>query len=479
MPFNQQSDTGYFPMSQEDIAKEDPLINAQKQGAYIDKNFVQGYLASQENKRANQDDARKERVLGMQEEAFGFQREDRQKEAILQAGMRDAAKENGYQGVINYLETADPERALKFTQAKLDLDDHILKNSVLQSTSEFEKNRAMIESYGLLGRMGAQLLQAPQQARADMYQQMLPMVKAVNPAAPETLNDSAVNMFMLATAQAMPQSQALTQSNNVLTSQSQLGKIDMDIRSRLAAGVDADDPGLQSLMAERDRATARTGQALAQLANAQVGLISKQQSMEQQQMQANEAVNKNLQAASKDWVNFIPSYTAVKGALTQLSADPNNAALQNAVGRSFVKAFNSGAMSDADAAIAFTAAGVPALWKKVQSTISGQVVSYNAQEIKNIDDAFNALKNSKLEYQKSIESGFENSMSSRGSLIDWNAIRKPSSSFDSYSAALADKQNGGVPPALQAQAERAIQAGADPRAVQARLQQIMAQRGAQ
>lgn len=161
--------------------------------------WVKGYLARQELNRQNAQ-------LGMDQETQGWKRTDREKKRMIDDGMVAAAQKGGYNGVIDYLETADPDRAIDFTKAKLGLDQNIMQNDVMKTALPGMKAEALAQGYGVLGKMGAALLNAKPEERSNMYQHMLPMVKAVNPSAPDTLDASATSMFMLAASQATPES---------------------------------------------------------------------------------------------------------------------------------------------------------------------------------------------------------------------------------------------------------------------------------
>lgn len=205
------------------------------QGANVDASYVQGYLSFQKNRREDQAEGRAERALGMAEQKFGQETQLFEKEQALQAGMAMASQQGGYEAVIDYLKQTDPERAIKFTKSKLDLDRDMMKNEAYSALLPTQKAQALAEGYGILGNMGMALLKAPENDRAGLYQQMLPIVKTVNPEAPDTLNNDAVNMLALGAYQAMPANVLYAGNKENIKYQSQVGKALSDYQSAVAA----------------------------------------------------------------------------------------------------------------------------------------------------------------------------------------------------------------------------------------------------
>jgi hypothetical protein len=117
--------------------------------------------------------------------------------------MAQAAVQGGYPAVIEYLKSADPDRAMSFETQKVALDNSLMKNDMYSYMLPFQKNNALIDAYGALGKMGTAILRAPPGEQQAMYNVMRPLVTAVNPDAPTDVNQAAP-MFMLGAAQATP-----------------------------------------------------------------------------------------------------------------------------------------------------------------------------------------------------------------------------------------------------------------------------------
>jgi hypothetical protein len=192
---------------------------------------VRGAMLRQQYDLRNREDNRAERDQSIQEENQTMQRTVFQKEQAVQAGMMQAAQEGGYAGVINYLQNADPERALRFTKEKNDLDQALMKTDVMKAAVPSQIAQIQAEAYGTLGKMGAALLNAAPEDRSAMYENLLPMIKQINPDAPTSLNNKAVGMFMLAQAQATPANTLFSAQQQLKTTQTDMGKALEDLHT--------------------------------------------------------------------------------------------------------------------------------------------------------------------------------------------------------------------------------------------------------
>lgn len=163
----------------------------------VNASWVQGFRMALEDKRANA-----ATNINLQTQAAG--NTDRQEKRVTDQGMVNAAKAGGFNGVIDYLTTHDPDRAIQFTNAKIEMDNNMMKSEVMRSMLPAQKAEAMVAGYGILGKMGSALLKAAPEERQKMYETMMPIVKTVNPEAPNDVN-SAVPMFLLSVSQSTPE----------------------------------------------------------------------------------------------------------------------------------------------------------------------------------------------------------------------------------------------------------------------------------
>lgn len=450
-----------------------------------DSAYVQGWLSADQNKRDNNKDNRDEQQQQMANEAFSLQKDAIMKKNTIDDGMAIAGKDGGYEGVIDYLKQVDPDRALAFHAAKLKLDKSMMDNDVYAAMVPVQKAKALVEGYGLLGKMGASIMQAkdPQAAQA-MYDQMLPMVRGVNPDAPSDVH-SAMPMFMLASAQAMPENQLFQANKQAVSSQTEIGKIDLDLRTRINAGIPPNDPTILALIQQRDQAANGQSASMLQKSQAQLRMLQMQQSTAQMQQRmanrkvsASELLNKNLLSASSDFTSNLDNFTNSKSDLETLAKDPSNSYAQAQLSKTFVKLVNGGGTSDGAALKSLYATGAPEALKHIQEMATGKRVWLNAPEVKALTTVMNDTIQTKLKRQQSIESQFQQSVGSYddgqgGSMVDWSTVRKPSQDYLDFIS--QPKSAGSIPPDLQSMAADAIKQGAPKEAVQKRIQELMSQ----
>lgn len=419
----------------------------------------------------------KKEDLGMRKEEFGWKRNDREREEQIRSGIMSAAQDGGYEGVVDFLKGIDPERALKVHAEKLDLDTKIMKNEVLAAQAPNEINKAMVESYGILGKLGHAVLKAPEEERDAMYKQILPMVKRINPDAPDSLDNNAMGMFMLAAAQATPENQLFLGSKANLRYASQVSKASAELQSLYAEGKTAEnDLQVANLESYLRQTKVKEQSSYIQMAQAEA---QKNKTLQD----STESFNKTLNQASNDFNKALDSYSQVKAHMESLKKDPNNAYSQSVVQRMFIKSVNSGAMSLADEALGDTATGIPGLQKKLSSMASGYKVNLNNKELTTLSSAWETSMKGKYSRQTELEQQFSQSMSAYKN-VDQSAVRKPSQQYLELVNKYGQKAQGGgqqqmdvsnLPPQIQQMANDAIQRGANPEAVKQRIQQIMQQ----
>lgn len=386
--------------------------------------WLRGYVMAANNKRAENDDRRAEnqdiraeRSLGMIETEFGQKQEEYKKQKSINEGMVFAAQQGGYNGVIDYLEKVDPDRAVEFTGKKLALDRSIMGNEVMKATSQRDIASAMVESYGIIGKMGYSLLQAPPGDREAMYKQMLPILQKVNPDAPDNVKD-AVPMLMLGVAQSIPENVMYGNKLNAQKSYSKVDGINRDIERRMAAGETVETSNeLNSLVMAREGELAKAQQAQQQVNNYKYGqqaqAIKAQSDIKQQQMatqQLSHSIKSDYNKDSKPFEEFNKDQVTVTSAFDILR-DPNassNAkatAMQklqyayarqaNGVGQLSAQDFNTSSVS---------AASWQAALKTYNEIINGVKTPLNADEIAGMEVINNVIKQKIEKKQMDINS---------------------------------------------------------------------------
>ncbi len=291
----------------------------------VNSGFIAGYTAADDliNRAAGVD--QNQQKLNLVGEQQSWARTDRAEKRNVDAGMRDAAKQGGFEGVVDFLKTADPDRAMTFQSAKLDLDKKIMSTDLYSALLPVEKAKALFEGYGVLGKMGSALLNAPEKDRSNMYQTMLPMIKTINPQASSTLDGNAVSMFMLAAAQATPENILFDANKRLTSSGTSIEKIDSAISTRLKAGEDGNSPLMKDLMAQREIETNKVQQSRFTLQAAQNKALGQDQSNAKDAAQAQSTqytlvskMNKDLNDQSKDYNDYLTIKSDLDGSLKTL-----------------------------------------------------------------------------------------------------------------------------------------------------------------
>lgn len=122
----------------------------------------------------------------------------------LSQGIDQAAKNGGFHGTVDFLNQYHPTLAKQAVQIDAEVKAGMDQTDIVKTLPATEKIAAYQDGYRALSQIGTTLLQADPKDRAAMYKQMLPMVQAVNPNAPTTLDNKAISMFMVAATQTTP-----------------------------------------------------------------------------------------------------------------------------------------------------------------------------------------------------------------------------------------------------------------------------------
>lgn len=429
----------------------------------------EGYLGLAGNK-----DKREERYLNMDEEKFSWDRDDRNKSLDMEKGMTDAMQMGGYNGVIDFLKTADPKKAMEFTNAKLDLDQKMMKSDVMAALVPTQKAAAMAEGYNIIGKMGVAILRAPERDRDAMYKNILPILKQVNPEAPDTLNDDAVAMFQLGGAQAMPASTLFQANKDEVTSKTALGKLDLDIKSRVANGETAENsPILKTMMKQYEAENNKLEAATETLNGLTYDELAKKSAMSKNEAQANSAkyaltskLGSDYNKESKSFLDFNDSklkFDAAAKAIASGAGAPAQASLFRIVGLMF----NKGVFSETDAAAYsgsddFARQGM----KLVRSIVnSGGQIVLNKSEVERLTTLMDRINSGYQAKQQKVNSRYEGLASKYN--VDKADLPLVSVSTPDY------YMGSDVPDNIKNDAKAAIEKGANREAVNARVKEMM------
>lgn len=296
----------------------------------IDANWLKGYFEAKQNKREEQNQSIKN------QEAINKQTEFNRQQNLTN-GMSQAASTGGYSGVIDYLKVADPQRALAYSKAKNDLDTDMMKTDLMSYLLPTEKAKALAEGYQVLGKMGNTVLQQkdPDQQQA-LYSHMLPIIKAVNPNAPDEYNTDAAHMFMLGAAQADPNNNVFISQKTLSVSNTAVDQLDRSIKTRIAAGETPDkSPALAAEQAQMGNYVTQAATAKAALdkhANDALHMQGQNAKNATEALQAKyklaESVADSYRKNTKAWTDLSPTLDKADVALRLYKTNPNDPAAQ-------------------------------------------------------------------------------------------------------------------------------------------------------
>lgn len=353
----------------------------------LNEGFAKGFTLGQANQRQNLDTNMSEQKLSMAEEQQGWARSDREQNRAISDGMADAAQGGGFSGVINYLQTVDPTRAMQFMDAKNTLDQSMMKTDVMKALLPAQKADALVQGYGVLGKMGQAILGAPPAERAGMYQTILPILKTVNPDAPTSLNADAAHMMLLSASQADPSNMlfanglASTQARNasdVLQARIQT-RINNGETMNTSAGLSED----VNTLKENEMKYATSQAAFNNSKLTQNNLAITAAKTQQEMASAIQKQNTDLQTAyNKDpntvtYMKYKEENDKFQGAVSALQQNPNNPAAQTAAFLTLQGLYTRGKMTpDSKSMFANSDSGVDEVMKKLNNeyTTNNKVV---------------------------------------------------------------------------------------------------------
>jgi len=381
------------------------------------------------------------------QEKFDWERTAYTKQQEIITGMENASQENGYTGVIDFLKTRDPVMAVQFHAAKMQLDNSIMTNEVMQVKTKNEVSNAMFDSYGVLGKMGSTLMAAAPEDRESMYQQILPMVRKVVPDAPGTVEE-ATPMFLLGISQATPASQLAAMGGTANASASRVAKIYDDRTRALTAG----NSGKAEFLAKAIQAETR------KFEDATINQTKAQLGQAKTRLDATMKVSTALATVSKPFTDSMENFKKVKLNLDLLEKNPNNGTAMAQLKYAVVRvAESSGPLTKDDLDRTSGVAGYKTYSKRIESFFTGNNVTLLPEEIAQVREMTAIFMKTSRQQQVDREKTYETMASSPSfnGLVIWKDVPKPSEVYDKLMA-----------PSKQASQEDIQAAMSDPQARQ-------------
>ncbi len=377
----------------------------------------------------------------MKQEMFSWKREDRMKLKKQQEGIMQAADAGGYAGVIEHLKATDPVKAIEFHSKKLELDAGIMKNEVYRGEAASKKREALFQGYQFMGKMGMAIMNAPPGEQNALYQRMLPMIKKVNPDAPNNLVDAAPQM-MLGFSLSHPASIHVQGQQDINKYNSELPKLQQDLANRTAylhkQGIDPKtDKVVQGLNAEINNKMGALRGAEEQVSLAELKR-QHQEVMTQTKIDDNtrKATN-DLYAKSKGYSEFMNLHGSATAQIDLLKNDPTNAAAQGTLGRMIAGAVQNGVLTDKDVSeTIYSDSIVKRTFDKLKMAMDGKTQNLSKEEVSRLADSLQALYRRKHEEQLAREQQARMSFSGREKTLNINDIQYPS-----HTTTLREKRN--------------------------------------
>ena len=260
-----------IPIAPDENAKVSALLSSLPPDM-LTGDFMTGFFQGQANRRANIESQSAQTREMVQEQS-------EQTDLQLRNGMQQAMGVGGFNGVIDYLKVADPVKAMAFQNAKDDMDQSMMKTDVMRAQTPVDIAKAMVEGYGVIGKMGSAILQSPDADRSALYQQIKPILQTVlgKDGTPDQWGTDAAHTLLLGAAQASP-------SNDIYALQKQSGlsddtsnKLYHDIQVLQSQGATTDNNPLMALKVQQFQAASATAQSTkVELASKQLTLQTNQ-----------------------------------------------------------------------------------------------------------------------------------------------------------------------------------------------------------
>jgi len=356
------------------------------------------------------------------QEKFDWERTAHTKQQEITAGMENASKENGYTGVIDFLKTRDPAMAIQFHAAKLQLDNSIMSNEVMQVKTKNESSQAMFDSYAVLGKMGTSLMSAAPEDREAMYQQILPMVRKVVPDAPDNIEE-ATPMFLLGISQATPANQLAAMNGNTQKSVSKSGKLYDDLSKAKTAG----DVGKVEFLNQAIQAETR------KFEDATINQTKVELGQAKTKLDATMKVGSALASVSKPFTDSMENFKKIKLNLELLDKNPSNGTAMAQLKYAVVRvAESSGPLTKDDLDRTSGVAGYKTYSKRIESFFTGDNVTLLPEEIAQVREMSAIFMKTSRQQQVDREETYKTMASSPSfnGLVDWKDVPKPSEVYD-------------------------------------------------
>lgn len=344
-------------------ARSIPPPTADNIAIFSQPGFLDGWLKASADSRANQAQANANQSQTNENEDHSQKREQYLDNRAIQLGMRQSAAAGGYSGVIDFLKSADPERAMQYQTAKDNMDQNMMKTDMMQALLPNEKAKAMVEGYGIIGKMGMAMMNAPESERDDLYQKVKPIIGTVlgQDNTPSQWGTDAAHIMMLGAAQASDANQLYKANSDATQVHSSLAMAAAEVQRLQSQGQmpgqsPVMDAALQNLKQLQNQAVLTQNKVddLKYAANDQAKAAMKDQAqIQSMDIKQGGEMAKDYASQSKNYVQWQDIKTKSDAALKALAQDPTNPAAQMAVAQTVGMAYSRGKLAPAPGSSVF------------------------------------------------------------------------------------------------------------------------------
>lgn len=435
---------------------ENQKLNMAKTNQMLDQfNKNREYKIAQEQLGIQQSE------LQMRQSEYKTKMSEVQHQKDIDKGLGTALQEGGYTAAIEYLKTADPQKAIIYHSAKLSLDKQIMENETMKVTAPLEQQKAMYESYGLMGKMGAGIERMPTpEDKQRAWNLARPMISKIWPGAPAEYNADAQTAMKLAMAQGTPANILFDAQAGVQKFQSRIMKANSDLQAAVRSGN-------ESLIKD---AKLNVESEQNKLVVAQSNDTAQKLRIAKTQLQIKGIVQKDIDSYSKPFLDSMEAFTPVIETLQVLEKDPMNsnarARLRYATARMAERA---GPLTADDLTATSGAAGYTTYSTNIKSWFEGKNVALSNMEVTQTREMLKVYMDNAYKRQAIREKLFEDNLSRNvdGETVNMEGIRKPSEVYKhAWEKAKETQMDSQVisklPKQMQAQAQDALEkAGGD------------------
>lgn len=354
--------------------------------------FVEGFRAAQQMKNQRAANARAEQAnmraqqqhqINMQKQQIMLQQ--MKQEVQFQKGRDMAVQQGGVEGLKDYLMKTRPKEGLALQKQQESLNQSIMKTMQAKQAVSSNEMSLFSQKQKILGGVYAQVMNADQKVRQQVYQDALPQIRKLDPDAPDQFDPGRA---MMAIGQAIPANQLYSNQKKGLELKTDMGKAEADKQAFLQAGYSKDHPTIKALNEKINEYQQKRSELQVKNAQIQAEHLQKKEDREMK-------MHSNFMSASKNYREFLDVKTKADGLLSEAYGNPKKGIRPNPVSQTILATLaarmsNPGIVDKNEfARIAETDPWIKKLYNYTIKIARGDILSQS--EIKEIDDSIKSM----------------------------------------------------------------------------------------